>query len=232
MERLILLHGALGAADQLVCLQEILKNDFEVYLFEFSGHGHKANLNLPFTVAGFIQELNTFIESIDKKVHIFGHSMGGFIAMLAAAEGNASIKSITTLGTKMFWNAEIALNETKNLNAVKIREKVPLFAAVMQKRHGVHWADLLKRTADFMHTLGAENPIQEAVMKQIKCPVQLLLAEHDQLVSEEETLTVKRWIHQATFSKIPDSSHPIEKVNMDFLAERIKVFIQSDMLAT
>lgn len=39
MKKLLLLHGALGSKNQFKSLKEILKSDFDVYDFNFEGHG-------------------------------------------------------------------------------------------------------------------------------------------------------------------------------------------------
>ena len=41
MKNIVLLHGAIGAKDQLQPLADLLKNDFIVHVFNFSGHGGK-----------------------------------------------------------------------------------------------------------------------------------------------------------------------------------------------
>ena len=101
-----------------------------------------------------MQQLDDLVQQVGELVHLFGYSMGGFIALLSAANGNKKIHSITTLGTKMKWSPRIAENEVKQLNPELIEEKVPAFAKSLEERHGDHWKDLMRRTADYMVLLG------------------------------------------------------------------------------
>jgi len=224
MEKLILLHGAVGSANQMIPLKEQLSSAFEVHNFEFEGHGKKSSITNHFSTSNFIIQLDTFIESLGDSVHIFGYSMGGFMALLSASRNNSHIKSITTLATKMSWNKEIAQNEIKNLNPGLIKEKIPKFFKLLEERHGDHWVEVLSRTSDFMESLGINNPISNASMCQVKCPVQLLIGSDDQMVSVEETEEVSQWIPNATLKVLEDTQHPIEKVDISQIASLITAF--------
>lgn len=54
------------------------------------------------------------------------------------------IKKIITLATKFNWDETIAAQKIKMLNADKIEEKLPRFAAGLQKRHAPNnWKTVL-----------------------------------------------------------------------------------------
>ncbi len=224
MEQIILIHGAIGAADQLLLLKEKLE-EFNVQILEFDGHGKSATMDELFSLEGFKGQLAAFLEEVGS-AHIFGYSMGGFVALLLAVDGNEKIKSITTLGTKMKWSPEIANQEARHLDPVTIKDKVPKFAEALEKLHGAAWMDVLNRTSAFMKELGDVNPITEESMKEIACPVQLLLGDQDQMVSEEETIQVHGWIAGSKYESLINSQHPIERVEIDLLADWIRTFIK------
>lgn len=227
MKQLMLIHGAIGGADQMVPLRELLIDDFEIHLLEFDGHGRSAEHGEPFTLQSFNDQLDEALNNVGHPTHIFGYSMGGFIALLNLAHGNKHIASVSTLGTKMDWNEDIAIKETKHLNPIAIAEKVPKFAETLEKRHGVYWPDVLNRTAAFMKVLGKSQPVQESVMKKVNVPVQLCLAENDSMVSMEETQMVHNWISGSMLQVIPNSKHPIEQVDLIALSNTIRSFVHS-----
>ncbi|WP_420317814.1 alpha/beta fold hydrolase [Ekhidna sp.] len=225
MEKLLLIHGALGAADQMIPLKELLEKDFVVEIIEFEGHGGKSFISEDYSLDGFVSQLDQKIDN-DESVHIFGYSMGGFIALISASQGNSNIKSITTLGTKMRWSPAIAEKEAKRLNPEKIEEKVPAFANALKMRHGNQWKKVLNRTAQFMRRLGENSPMTHNRMSAIKIPVQLCLADQDSMVSVEETEEVKRWLSNSRIEKIFHSKHPMEKTNLTALSQTIRSFIE------
>ncbi len=225
MKQLMLIHGAIGSADQMVPLKELLQDEFEVHLLAFDGHGSKSASVDPFSLESFGQQLIQKLSEIGKPTHIFGYSMGGFVALYEAAMGSENIASITTLGTKMEWDEEIAQREVRHLDPKMILSKVPKFATALEKRHGEDWEEVLSRTAAFMKELGKTQPIQESIMKTIEIPVLLCLADGDAMVSVGETHQVHQWIIDSIFETIPDSKHPIEQVNLMALADTIRSFI-------
>ena len=226
MKHLLLIHGAIGASGQLIPLKNLLMEDFDVHLLEFDGHGARTGSDVTFTLESFQHQLEETLNEIGEPVHIFGYSMGGFIALLSLAEGNEQIASLTTLGTKMKWNEEIAAKEKKQLNPAVIKEKVPKFAEVLRRRHGHNWESVLHKTTDFMQELGRLQPISQTSMRRIKKPVQLCLADQDGMVSKEETTEVNSWIERSDFKMIHNSKHPIEQVDLTMLADIIRSFIQ------
>ena len=125
MEQMLLIHGALGSESQMLPLKRLLEKSFKVHVLEFEGHGHTANYSKPFTTSEFIDQLIGKINSLKAPTHLFGYSMGGYIALLTAAKGNDHILSLTTLGVKMKWSPAIAEKEVRNLNPKLILEKRP-----------------------------------------------------------------------------------------------------------
>jgi pimeloyl-ACP methyl ester carboxylesterase len=226
MKNLILIHGAIGAADQMQPLADLLKSQFNVHILELDGHGKSAGKDKPFTLDHFTDQLSALLDEIGEDAHVFGYSMGGFIALLQVAKPDSRIRSIFTLGTKLEWNDEIAAKECTMLNAAKIEEKVPAFAQALAKRHGSNeWKNVLSNTANLLEEIGRSQPIQPELIGKIKCPVNLCLGDQDNMVSVEETRAVEQWLINGSFSILPNSLHPIEKVDVNALAEKIREFM-------
>jgi len=101
---------------------------------------------------------------------------------------------------------------------------VPAFANALEKRHGSHWEEVLRRTAGYMKMLGEEAPITKECMSQINIPVQLCLADQDQMVTKEETDEVHSWLPDSRIQSIAKSKHPIEQTDLTALAETIRSF--------
>jgi pimeloyl-ACP methyl ester carboxylesterase len=224
MRTIILLHGALGAHDQLVPLKEELSAlHYEVHLLSFSGHG-KISFQKDFTIHQFASELELFIRNNHlQKPNIFGYSMGGYVALYLASQNKDLLGDIVTLGTKLKWTKEIADKEIKQLDPAVIKEKVPKFADALQKRHGADWELLLKRTAYMMVALG-DNNIIESNFSKITNKVLLGLADNDSMVSVEETDSAARQIPNSDRFTLAGAKHPIETADPKVLADIILQF--------
>lgn len=223
---IVLLHGALGASDQLIPLSQSLQSKgFKVFSHSFSGHG-KTPFRDNFNISQFSNELKDLIlENKLVRPNVFGYSMGGFVALKLAKTEPALIGKIITLGTKFKWTKEIAEKEIQNLNPEVIEQKVPKFAQTLETRHGAGWKELLKKTATMMIEMGNKNPLLLEDFKTITNNVKLGLGEFDQMVSLEETVEVQALLGNSNLYRISGAKHPIETVDPDVLTGIISEFL-------
>ena len=228
MENLLLLHGALGAASTLTPLAQALHGQFEVYALDFSGHGGRAVPQEPFSMALFVQDALRFLEEHHiQSTHIFGYSMGGYVALHLALHHPQRVRSIYTLATKFDWSAEAAAKEAKLLNPEKTAEKVPAFAAALARRHHPEdWKQVMRKTADMLLHLGNQPTLTAGNLPQLQLPVQVAVGDQDTMVSVEETLWAYRLLPDARLQVLPGTRHPLEHVAVSRLTEEIRQFIR------
>ena len=225
-QQIILLHGALGSAEEMEPLAEVLKANFEVLSFTFEGHD-KSQSAKSFTMDSLAEQLRVYIEQEQlAPAALFGFSMGGYVATWLACQQPELVKQIITLGTKWQWNAEEALQESKKLNPEKIKEKVPKFGQYLEKLHGENWPQLMQHTAGMMVDLGTQPRLGEKKFKAIDIPVSVLLGEKDEMVSRSESEYAVGQLPKAKFEILAEQPHPIARVNSSLLAERIRHHIQ------
>jgi len=228
MQPLLLLHGAIGAADQLTQLKDELSAEYEVYTFDFSGHGGKPFADSPFSIPLFAEEVSAYVEKAKLgKVNIFGYSMGGYVAMYLAKKHPEQVGKIVTLATKFHWDEATAAKETKMLNADKIEEKLPAFAQALAKRHEPNdWKEVLQKTIDMLNSMGRDNPLKPEAYTTIEHESMILLGDRDKMITLEETVAVYRTLPNAQMGILPDTHHPIEQVNVPYLLFYIRQFLQ------
>lgn len=224
MQNLLLLHGALGYGKQFDDLRTLLEDDYNIFSPDFIGHGGREVPN-SLSIQDFALEIKNYIENaIGGETHIFGHSMGGYVAMYMAANGMAPIGKIMTLGTKQLWNPDIAANEARMLNAEKIKEKVPAFAQMLQEMHGNEWESLCQKTAEMLIDMGNNPPLTEEDYGHITQPIQISIGDKDRMVSLEETISVFRKIKTARLLVMPATPHPYDQVDVHRLAYKINSY--------
>lgn len=222
MEQLLLLHGAIGAKDQLQPLAKQLSDQFTVHTMNFSGHGNEA---LPeyFSIEQFAKDVIVFLDKHSiPTINIFGYSMGGYVALYLAKHHPDRVKKVMTLATKFLWTKEIAQKEVKMLDPEKIAEKLPAFAQTLETRHQPNdWKIVLKKTAEMMLKLGENNTLSIADYTSIEHLVMIGIGDKDSMVTLEETIAVYRQLKNANFLVLPNTQHPIEKVDIKRLSTEI-----------
>jgi pimeloyl-ACP methyl ester carboxylesterase len=219
METLLLLHGAIGAADQLQPLAAALSPHFSVHTFSFSGHGGEPMTAADFSIPLFAADVLAYMQQHRlAQVSILGYSMGGYVAMYLAKHHPDKINKVLTLATKYLWTEEIAAREIQMLQPEKITQKLPAFAATLSARHAPNsWAAVLQKTADMMVALGASPTLSLHDYTTITTPSLLLLGDRDKMVSIEETIAVYKALPDAQFGILPGTAHPIEQADVSLL---------------
>ncbi|MDF2450412.1 MAG: alpha/beta hydrolase fold protein [Bacteroidota bacterium] len=220
MKTIILLHGALGASDQLrPLISELESLGYRGLPFDFSGH-HQNPFHTQFSIEQFSKELKDFIIANElQKPAIFGYSLGGYVALYLAHLQPGLIGSIFTYGTKFRWDEETSQKEIRNLNPVTIDEKYPKFAETLSRRHGVAWKDLVLQTANLISELGRNTLLNADMLSAIPNKVVIGIGDRDVMVSLEETLEVYHSLKNGSMYMLADAAHPIEKINFGVLAK-------------
>ncbi|MES2776297.1 MAG: alpha/beta hydrolase [Bacteroidota bacterium] len=226
MNQILLLHGAIGSKDQLQPLKSLLENDFIVHSLNFGGHGGEAFGN-DFSIQGFSVEVAEYIRQQDiSPVHIFGYSMGGYVAAYLALKQPGLVKCVVTLATKFHWDESIAAKEIKMLDGDKIAEKLPAFAEQLAQRHAPNnWKAVLQKTGEMLLAMGIDNPLKETDYGKIETPVLVMLGDRDKMVSFDETVGVYQSLPNGSMAVLPASPHPFEQVDAGQLAYQIRHFI-------
>lgn len=228
MQEILLLHGAAGDSEQLKALDRSLSVDHTVYRMNFNGHGGTPFTGHNFSIESFATEVLDLLSANNiSSINIFGYSMGGYVGMYLAKHHPQKINKLITLATKFHWDETIAAKESAMLNAQKIEEKVPAFAAALKKRHyPADWKTVLLQTAAMLVDMGRNDPLPATDYKSIEQPALLMLGDRDKMVSLEETLTVYRQLPNAQLSILPGTGHPIESADTERLAFEIRSFLQ------
>jgi esterase/lipase len=226
MQHILLLHGAIGAKDQLKPLADELASGYTIHLLNFAGHGGEQMPEAEFSISLFTQQVLDYLDNRNiERVCLFGYSMGGYVAMHLASLYPGRISKLITLATKFHWDEQISAREVKMLDPVKIEEKVPAFASELRERHQpVAWQTVLDKTAALLLSLGKENVLKAEDIVSIKLPVLLLLGDRDKMVSLEETVTVFKQLPDGRMALLPGTPHPIEQVLVKRLAFEIREF--------
>lgn len=225
MKNLLLLHGALGHQNIFKPYEKELSKHFNIHTLLFSGHGGTYLPDNGISIKQYTEELRDYIQKENlKEVHIFGHSMGGYVALCGALQYPENIHSVMTLGTKFDWTEEQALKESKMLDPEAIISKVPKYAEQLENQHGPHWKQLLPAVTKMMVSLGKNPPLNESSLWAITIPVQIMTGDKDQMVSIEESVGVYRSIPNAKLAILPDTKHPMEKVRPNLLSDLMKDF--------
>jgi pimeloyl-ACP methyl ester carboxylesterase len=228
MQPLILLHGALGSAQSMFPLSTLLDDIAEVHILDFSGHGESRWPEGGYSMERFEEDvLNLLDERGLPAAHIFGYSMGGFVALRLAKSHPDRVLSVTTLATKFDWTEETCLREAQSLDPDTLESKVPRFVAGLAQAHSRHgWRKVVESTRDLLKTM-SEYRFRNGDLSSIPTKVRLMVGDRDKMVRIDETRDAFRNLPNAEFAVLPGTPHALEAVNRELLAANIRTVLKS-----
>lgn len=235
MIELLVLHGALGSAAQMQAIAEkATLTDCNISYLEFEGHGTTPLTESGFGMRAFVQQLYRRLQQYSTPPLVVGYSMGGYVALLAAAEYPGLMQGICTLGTKFQWSASIAERESRMLDTETLQAKVPAFATMLEQRHtAIGWKNVCRNTEQILRGLGRNPLLTNEVLSAIQEPVVIAVGDRDETVTVEETAQAASQIRTSALCVLPATRHPIEKISVDswsFLLRQSLQFIQKPPL--
>jgi len=223
---LLLLHGAMGSAHSFERVRPVLEPHFETHILNFEGHGERRDSGRPFTIEHFKENVLDYLSTEGLTgANIFGLSMGGYVGLLLASRHPEWVNRILTLGTKFDWTPESAAREASFLQPETLAEKAPKYAAQLEKTHtGAGWKHVAQQTQQMMIGLGNQPDINHQVLSGVLSKVRLMVGDKDSMVTISETAGAYRALPNAELAVLPDTLHPIERLQPEYLEFMAKNF--------
>lgn len=220
MEKLILIHGALGNGSEFNDIIPFLNKDYEVVVYEIPHHNKDYNGETAFLIRDIVQDFLQFLKQ-HGSAYIYGFSLGGYIAIAAAIQDESNIKGIITQGTQFKWSPERAKIEIENLGIDFLSQKVKSFYDYLDELHGEFLPDLLDKTKGFMLELGNNPIITPDSIKNIKVPVRITLGGRDKAIPKDETLEIHEALSNSFYFEVPGMVHPLGFIRPNHIARLI-----------
>ena len=223
--KILLLHGALGSPQDFHQFGNILSEWAEVHTFEFEGHGTNTEFKDKYIFDSYLTQLESWLVH-HGKAHVFGYSMGGYVALSLASSKPYLFESLFTFAVKMTWNKETIEKETRGLNADFLKERNPNYYQHLALVHRQP-ERLLTYVVQMMYELAEHQPLNNENLREIEIPVLLSVGDRDKMVTLEETIHAYRQISGCCLQVFPNTEHRFEKINIGMLASSWKTFLES-----
>lgn len=223
---LLLLHGALGTRTQMEPLRERIGG----VAIDLTGHGGRAIPDHGITFHDFLADIDiAYAAQRWRSADLFGYSMGGYAAMLYAAEYPDRVRSVVTLGTKYLWTEEGLHKELRMLDPETILTKVPAFAKALAGVHGAdRWRELVSAIAGSMRRLAAAPLLTPQVCARVRCPVLLCVGDGDTTAVPEDTHEFAKMVPDASVHMLANTKHPFNTVDHVRFAAELGQFWRSN----
>ena len=177
----------------------------------------------------FVENVISYMDEQNiAQADFFGHSMGGYVALLLAAQAPERVRQVFTLGLMFNWTPEVAQKQLRQMNADKIMEKVPHFAKMLEARHtGIGWRENMEKSAEMTLDLGHSHSLTHELLATIQQPVIISLGDRDRSTTLEESAAAAQVIPNGALQVFPNTKHPLEQIDVDMVASAVRRFCRA-----
>jgi pimeloyl-ACP methyl ester carboxylesterase len=231
---LVLLHGGGDRWQYFQPLLPALKSHGHVYALDLRGHGKSGRVPGSYRPEEYVVDVTAFVErQLDEPVILFGHSLGGWVALLTAAQLGDKVRALV-LGDPplnvnhfvQFEGSEAQVGMWRALrNALQPARSVPELASALaemtgQEAAGLHeWAEALNQTDPDVILYHAEGRIDEYVRNvdlegalcRLACPVLLIQGDpaHGAMIADEDAERVLSLLTNGQHVRIEGVGHDL-----------------------
>ena len=200
-----------------------LSRRFALAAFDRRGHGRTADTAAPFSYDDMADETIAFIELLDRRVFLVGHSDGGNVALLVAMRRPDLVKRAVVVGAHFNADGLMPLPVFDTLSS-EFEQWAERYGALSPD--GVEHARIVAEKTEVMTASQPNLSLQD--LATIRVPV-LVMAGDDDVATLEHTCSMYESIPESQLAILPGTSHSVLKERPKDCARMIRRFLRGDV---
>lgn len=203
---IVLLHGGLSQSSSLLrVLGPGLEKKFELAAFDRRGHGKTADTDEPFSYDTMAEETISFLEALERRVYLLGHSDGANVALLVARRRPDLLRRVVLVGANFHYDGLVPMSDFTPESdgfaefAVEFARNSP---------DGVEHATAVVEKS--LALVKSEPTLDVSDLAEIATPI-LVMSGDDDVARLEHTVAMYEALPQAQLAVIPGASHGVLK---------------------
>ena len=202
----VLLHGGMSSSASLLrTLGPTLAKRFRVAAFDRRGHGRTADTDAPFSYSAMADETVAFLEFLDRRVHLIGHSDGANVALLVAMRRPDLVHRVVAIGANYHYDGLMPM-PSFDTDSDEFAQWAERFGE--HSPDGASHATVVEEKTRIMTY--SEPNLTPGDLATIPVPV-LVMAGDDDVATLAHTCSLYESIPQGELSIVPGTSHMLLK---------------------
>lgn len=214
---LLLLHGAAGSTrTETAVLARVLAPHFHIAALDFAGHGASdVFADDALTADLFVANARAVLEAFGwSAAHVFGFSMGGYIAAELARRHPAQVNRLAVHASNAFWDEALVAR----MNARLQPDALPPHVQSQMDRTHRDWRLLFDRMRTFVAGLPEISNVAGR-LQSIQQPTLITAADQDELFPLQAALDLHAHLPHSRLGVLPGTRHGVARVSVPALAE-------------
>jgi pimeloyl-ACP methyl ester carboxylesterase len=202
----LLLHGGMSSSASLLkSIGPPLSKRHRVAAFDRRGHGRTKDTDAPFSYDAMANETIAFIEYLDQRVHVVGHSDGGNIALFVALRRPDLVRRVVAIGANYHYEGLMPV-PTSDTQSEEFAQWTQRFGE--NSPDGPEHARAVEEKTRIMTF--SQPTLTPKDLATIPVPV-LVMAGDDDVATLWHTCSMYESIPQGQLSIVPGTSHMLLK---------------------
>lgn len=200
----VVLHGGIfGSTFEMYHFIDSLKTNHQVIAISTRGHGKSELGNQPHTYQLKAKDAATVLSAVTKdSATVIGFSDGGYTGYMLASLYPAKVKKLVVIGAGERHPGD-------QPNAISVKQALELDKPFWDQQLALmpdpkRLPELFTRVEEEFNT---KLVADEKLFSTIKCPVLVMVGDHDNFISVEHAARAAKFITKGQLSVIPDSGH-------------------------
>ncbi|MGG4439110.1 alpha/beta fold hydrolase [Brevibacillus fortis] len=221
-ESLVLIHGFCGSSSYWHKLVPLLSKTHRVMAIDLRGHGDSSAPDEPYSMERFADDLALFVDELGlAKIHLFGHSLGGYVTLAFANQYAEKLASFGLIHSTPYPDDDAAkANRDKGAQSIRENGMEPFIKALIPKLFAPSHIESMREEVQLAKEIGfTTSPVgaiqtliamrdradRNQMLQETTLPVLLVAGTEDQIIPAEKTFTVdKNNVEQVL---LPDVGH-------------------------
>jgi pimeloyl-ACP methyl ester carboxylesterase len=223
---LVLLHGGMTTLEDFSLVLPSLARTRQVIAFERQGHGHTADIDRPFSLEQWADDLAALLKYLNiEQSDIFGYSTGGTVALALALRHPTMVRKLV-LASAIYNSEGYSPGILEGLKHMKA-ENLPAIMREMYMKVAPRpqdWEALVEKSAKAATTF---TGWQKKEIRTISAPTLVMVGDSD-TVRTEHAVELHRLIPHAKLAVLPATDHiAILSQRAEWIVEMISEFLNA-----
>ena len=219
-QTVVVLHGAAGCTQmETELLARRLSAHYRVLALDFAGHGQSSPFTeTPFSPGLFIENVRALFEHKNiSQAHVFGFSLGGFIALAFAHRHPELVQRLAVHATNLIWDQQLVDTMLTRLDHENIKARSKELVAYLSNMHGSeNWVTLFEKMKTY--TIELRGYFQEFKgVEKTPIPTLVSAVDKDDLFTVHSPVFLYDNLPNSTLAIIPGQRHALQNVDLDQL---------------
>jgi len=209
-EPIIFLHNAFSRGIIAFSAQmSAFQTQYRCIFPDLRGHGRTISDNLNWTIPQLADDIIELMNAIEiKKAHIIGYSMGGGVALYAAAKYPERISSLVTIGAASCVTEGIKSNaDNCELHILKNEEDKRFIELLKKNHYDAHDGDWRAFVKTSVNNWRKYPDLASEELGRIACPSMFISGANDNSIKEEHILKLAETVPNSISRVIEGCGH-------------------------